>query len=123
VSGSGTGLIDGAGTLDLEAASTSNVVFGSVGAGTLKLGDSFHFNGTNSGFGDSDVNDLEDLGSAMSLSYHENTAGTGETLAISNGTQTIELSLLGSYSTDNFSIASDHAHGTSIVYVPHDLTI
>jgi hypothetical protein len=121
VSGTGTAAIDGTATLDLEASATVNVVFGS-GAGTLKLGDSFHFNGTITGFGDSDSIDLANMGSATaSISYHENATGTGGTLAISDGAQTLELSLIGDYSADNFSIVPDQVHGTLITYVPHDL--
>jgi hypothetical protein len=100
------------------------VVFGSGAAGTLKLGDSFHFNGTITGFGASDTIDLANVGSATaSISYHENAAGTGGTLAISSGVQTVELSLLGHYSADNFNIVPDHVNGTLITYVPHDLIV
>jgi hypothetical protein len=124
VSGNGIAKIDGAGVLDFEAASTGNVVFGSAAAGMLKLGDSFHFNGTISGFAGSDTVDLANFGPAIaSISYHENTAGTGGTLAISDGAQTVELSLLGHYSADNFSIVPDHAKGTLVTYVPHDLAV
>ena len=124
VSGNGTATIDGIGTLDFEASTTANVVFGSGTGGTLKLGDSFHFNGTISGFGGSDVIDLANVAAAnASISYHENAAGTGGTLAISDGAQTLELSLLGHYSADNFSIVPDQLHGTSITYVPHDLML
>ena len=124
VSGNGTATIDGAGTLDFEASSTANVVFGSGAAGTLKLRDSFHFGGTISGFEGSDMIDLANLGSATaSFSYHENAAGTGGTLAISDGAQTVELSLLGQYSADNFRIVPDHLHGTLVTYVPHDLVV
>ena len=124
VSGNGTATIDGIGTLDFEASTSANVVFGSGTGGTLKLGDSFHFNGTISGFGGSDVIDLANVAAAnASISYHENTAGSGGTLAISDGAQTLELSLLGHYSADNFSIVPDQLHGTSIIYLPHDLML
>ncbi len=124
VSGNGAATIDGIGTLDFEASTSANVVFGSGTGGTLKLGDSFHFNGTISGFGGSDVIDLANVAAAnASISYHENTAGTGGTLAISDGAQTLELSLLGHYSADNFNIVPDQLHGTSITYVPHDLML
>ena len=124
VSGNGTATIDGIGTLDFEASTSANVVFGSGTGSTLKLGDSFHFNGTISGFGGSDVIDLANVAAAnASISYHENTAGSGGTLAISDGAQTLELSLLGHYSADNFSIVPDQLHGTSITYVPHDLML
>src|SRR6185295_17356498 len=96
VSGNGTATIDGIGTLDFEASSSANVVFGSGTGGTLKLGDSFHFNGTISGFGGSDVIDLAnvDFGVA-SISYHENAAGTGGTLTISDGSLVGQQVLLG----------------------------
>jgi VCBS repeat-containing protein len=124
VSGNGTATIDGTGTLDFEASSTANVAFGSGAAGTLKLGDSFNFNGTISGFEGSDMIDLANLGSAnASISYHENAAGTGGTLAISDGAQTVELSLLGKYSADNFSFVPDHVHGILVTYVPLDLVV
>src|SRR5437879_11757173 len=61
VSGNGTATIDGTATLDLEASATVNVVCGS-GAGTLKLGDSFHFNGTIDGFVALDSMDLAHVG-------------------------------------------------------------
>jgi hypothetical protein len=99
-------------------------VFGAGAAGTLKLQDSFHFDGTISGFEGSDMIDLANLGSATaSFTYHENATGTGGTLAISDGAQTVELSLLGQYSADNFRIVPDHLHGTLVTYVPHDLVV
>ena len=124
VSGNGTATIDGAGTLDFEAPATANVVFGSGTGGTLKLGDSFHFNGTISGFGGADVIDLANIEAVgASISYHENAAGSGGTLAISDGAQTLELSLLGHYSADNFKMVAGQLHGSSIAYVPHDLML
>ncbi|MGZ4964246.1 MAG: beta strand repeat-containing protein, partial [Limisphaerales bacterium] len=124
VSGNGTAMINGSGTLDFEAASTANVVFAPGATGTLKLGDSFHFNGTISGFAGSDIIDLANLGStAASVSYHENAAGSGGTLAVSDGVQTVELSLLGHYTANNFSIIPDLAKGTLVTFVPHDLIV
>jgi hypothetical protein len=117
---SGTATIEG--TLDIEAPTTTNVVFAPAAAGTLRLGDSFHFNGTISGFAASDTIDLANVGSAnASISYHENAGGTGGTLAISDGAQTVVLSLLGHYTADNFSIVPGQATGTVITY--HDLHV
>jgi hypothetical protein len=123
VSGSGSAEIDGTATLDLEASATLNVTFGS-GAGTLKLGDSFQFNGTITGFGDADVIDLAkvDFGAAT-LSYHQNVGGAGGTLTISDGAHIAELSLVGNYSADNFSLAPDPLKGTAITYLAHDLVV
>ncbi len=124
VTGNGIAKIDGAGTLDFEASSTANVAFGSGATGTLKLGDAFHFNGTISGFGGSDVIDLANVGSATaSISYHENAAGTGGMLEISDGAQIVDLALQGHYSADNFSIVPDHVKGTLVSFVPHDLIV
>jgi VCBS repeat-containing protein len=122
--GNGTAMIDGAGTLEFESSSAANVAFGSSAAGTLKLGDSFHFKGTISGFDSSDRIDLVNVqfGTA-SIGYHESAAGTGGTLTISDGAQTAELSLLGHYSVDNFSVVTDQAKGTSIIYLSHDLVV
>ncbi|HEX3116704.1 MAG TPA: VCBS domain-containing protein [Bradyrhizobium sp.] len=124
VSGNGTAMINGSGALDFEAASTANVVFGAGAAGTLKLGDAFHFNGTISGFAASDTIDLANVGAATaSISYHENAAGTGGTLAISDGAQTVDLALLGHYTESNFSIVPDQAKGILVSFVPHDLIV
>ena len=122
VTGDGTATIDGTGVLDFEASSTTNVTFGSGTGGTLKLGDSFHFNGTISGFDGADVIDLAnvDFGGA-SISYHENAAGTGGTLTISDGSLVGQLVLLGDYSADNFNLVADPVKGTLISYVAHDL--
>jgi hypothetical protein len=123
VSGNGTAAIDGTATLDLEASAAVNVMFGS-GAGTLKLGDAFHFNGTITGFDSADVIDLENVAfDTASISYHANAGGTGGTLTISDGAQIAELSLFGNYSADNFSLATDHLKGTSITYLAHDLVV
>ncbi|HEY2210610.1 MAG TPA: adhesin, partial [Bradyrhizobium sp.] len=124
LSGNGSAIIDGAGTLDFESSSTANVAFGSGAAGTLKLGDSFHFKGSISGFDSSDRIDLANVDfSTASIGYRENVAGTGGTLTISDGAQTAELSLLGHYSADNFSVVTDQAKGTFVTYVSHDLVV
>ena len=123
VSGNGTAAIDGTATLDLEAAATVNVVFGS-GNGTLKLGDAFHFNGTITGFDSADVIDLANVEfGAASISYHANAGGSGGTLTISDGAHIAELSLVGDYSADNFSLVADPLKGTSITYLTHDLVV
>ena len=119
----GTATIDGTGTLDLEAPSTVNVVFGSDTGGTLKLGDAFHFNGTITGFDGADVIDLANIEfGAASISYHANAGDSGGTLTISDGAHVAALSLIGDYSADNFSLAAN-LKGTSITYLAHDLVV
>ena len=110
----------GAGALDFLPSSTAHVVFGSGAAGTLGLGDSFHFKDVISGSEGSGVIDLADVDhTPASISHSENAAGTsGE-----EGAQTIELSLPGQHSADHFSIVSDPAGGAVVTHVPHDLMV
>ena len=124
VSGNGTAIIDGSGTVDFAAASSANVVFGKGAAGTLKLEDSFHFiSGTISGFNGAAAIDLMDISSATaSIAYHKNAQGTGGVLTVSDGTHAAQLSLLGQYSADNFNIVPDHVHGT-LITVHYDLHV
>ena len=58
-----------------------------------------------------------------SISYHANAGGTGGMLTISDGAHIGELSLVGNYSADSFSVAADHLKGTSITYLAHDLVV
>jgi len=107
----------GAGALDFLPSSTAHVVFGSGAAGTLGLGDSFHFKDEISGFEGSGAIGLVDVDhTPASISHSENVAGTG-------GPQTIELSLPGQHSADHFSIVSDPAGGAVVTHVPHDLMV
>jgi hypothetical protein len=123
VSGNGTAIIDGSGTVDFAAASSANVVFGAGAAGTLKLEDSFHFNGTISGFNGADTIDLTNVNSATAaIAYHENAQGTGGVLTVSDGTHAAQLSFLGNYSAANFDIVPDHAQGALITF-HHDLSV
>jgi len=120
VSEHGTALMHGAGALDFEPSSIARVVFGSGAAGTLGLGDSFHFKDEISGFEGSGVIDLADVDhTPASISHRENAAGTHGP----EGAQTIELSLPGQHSADHFNIVPDHAGGAVVTHVPHDLIV
>ncbi|WP_128923037.1 VCBS domain-containing protein [Bradyrhizobium guangxiense] len=119
IAGNGSAVVDGGGILDLEASSTANVSFGSETGGTLALGDVFHFNGVISGFKASDVIELENINpNGSTISYLENSEGTGGLLTIANGSQVAHLSFSGDYSADNFAIVSDQVNATSIIYIP-----
>jgi hypothetical protein len=123
VSGNGTAAIDGSGTVDFEAASSANVIFGAADGGTLKLEDSFHFSGTISGFNGTDAIDLTNVNSATAaIAYHENAQGTGGVLTVSDGTHSAQLSFLGNYSAANFDIVSDQIHG-ALITLHHDLGV
>ena len=98
--------------------------FGPGAGSTLKLGDSFHFNGTISGFGGSDVIELGNINfNGATISYLENAEATGGTITIANGSQVAHLSFLGDYSADDFNIVPDQVNATSIVYAHHDMTV
>jgi len=76
------------------------------------------------GFDGADVIDLENVDSGTaSISYQGKAGGTGGTLTISDGLHVAELSLVGDYSTDNFSLVPDQLKGTSITYLVHDLVV
>jgi len=88
--------------------------------GTLDLPASENFTGQISGFTGQDAIDLQDIafGSNTTLGYAPNSANTGGVLTVSNGTQTANLDLAGSYVTANFSISSDGSGGTLLVDPP-----
>jgi hypothetical protein len=116
----GTAPMHGAGAADFEPSSTAHAASGSGAAGTLGLGDSFHFKDKISGFEGSGVIDLADVDHApASISHRENAAGTHGP----EGAQTTELSMPGQHSADNFSIVPDHAGGALVTHVPHDLMV
>jgi hypothetical protein len=96
--------------------STAHGAFGSGAAGTLGLGDSFHFKDI-SGSEGSRVIGLADT--PASISHSENAAGTSG----SGRGQTIELSLPGQHLADHFNIVSDHTGGSVVTHVPHDLMV
>ncbi len=117
--GAGIAMIAGTATLEFGAASAESTKFASGAAGTLKLEQSAAFTGAVSGFAAGDAIDLTDLafGSKTALSYSDNRAGGG-TLTVDNGTQVIDLALLGQYAAAGFHAHSDPGGGTLITYSP-----
>jgi hypothetical protein len=97
--------------------STAHGVFASGAAGTLGLGDSFHFKDDISGSEGSRVIGLAHT--PASISHSENAAAT----SASRGAQTIELSLPGQHLADHVHIVSDHTGGAVVTHVPHDLMV
>lgn len=108
------------GAHDFEPFSIAHVVFGS--AGTLGLGDSFHFKDEISGVAGSVATNLTD-GGHTPASTSEIAAGTQGTPAISEVAQPIELSLPGQHSADNFIIGPHGAEGAVVTHVSHDLIL
>jgi aryl-phospho-beta-D-glucosidase BglC (GH1 family) len=112
--------VDTGATLELVGADSGSVTF--IGStGTLRLDTPSTFNGQIFGFtGDgtlagSDQIDLSNLNynNAIQCPYNSSTG----LLEVSNGTSTVDLHFLVSYSQDNFKFASD-GHGGTVVYDP-----
>jgi hypothetical protein len=84
-------------------------------SGTLALDDATAFSGKISGFGARDRIDLADIGfgANSTLGYAAN-GGNGGTLAVSDGSHTANLALLGNYMASTFVAASDGHGGTLI---------
>jgi archaellum component FlaF (FlaF/FlaG flagellin family) len=123
VTGYGNALISGSATLEFGAASSAATTFAANASGTLKLDDVLDFTGTVAGFNGHDQLDLGNVqfGGALTLNYSANTAGTGGTLTVSDGTQTENIAFSGQYDTGGFHLASDGTTGTLITYTPSTL--
>ena len=115
---SGTFSLANSAALEFVAASNASVTFGS-GSNTLKLDDSKQFTGTLSGLTKSDTIDLADLSyvkGKMTASYSGTTAGG--TLTVSNGATSVNLALVGNYTTSTWTLSSDGKGGTNVVDPP-----
>jgi hypothetical protein len=100
--------------------SASGVVFSS--GGILQVDSGGHVAGTISGFHLGDEIDLRGLAfnsSSSTLTWKQTTTGAnaGGTLTIKEGTQTQSFTLIGSYTTSNFSATSD-GHGSTLITDP-----
>jgi hypothetical protein len=122
VSGGGSATISGGGMLDLGGADAQTVKFN--GAGTLQLDNSQSYTGTISSFGAGDVVDLQDItftGTETAI-WTQNSI-SGGTLRISNGAQTLDLNLAGTYTQDNFALERDSTSHTEVVFSPTHIAL
>jgi hypothetical protein len=130
----GTATIAG-GTLVFDAQSNVNVTFnngtGTPTYGELVLADApafsgqiFGFTGTAPGVATSDAIDVTDINFAKltTETYTLNSAGTGGTLLVSDGTNTATINFSGNYTLASFNFASDGQGGTLITDPPPDST-
>ena len=121
VSGNGSALISGNGSLELGGAFNGLVTFDGNASGTLKLDHSVDFKGILAGFGEHDVIDLGDiLAATASVNYTANNAGTGGTLTVSDGAHTANIALAGQYAASDFHIASDSGNH-ALVQIEHQV--
>jgi len=118
--GPGTGNFTLAGGADAElfGASAANVTFASDSTGTLKLDAASAFSGTVAGLALGNYIDLSSLAyqGNGSPTYSSTGPNTG-TLAVTQGTNTINIALLGSYLANSF-VASSDGHGGTLVTDP-----
>jgi autotransporter passenger strand-loop-strand repeat protein len=121
------GLASGAtisgGTLEIKSGGstgTGAVTFATSGGGVLQLDDSQHFSGLVAGFGLPDqmfLKDLSFVSGATSATWSQTTVSSG-TLAVSAGATTVDITLLGQYSTGNFHVSSGTGGGTVVTDPP-----
>jgi hypothetical protein len=122
VAGNGTATISGSATLEFGAASAENTSFAVGATGTLKLDHAESFSGSISGFGAGDQLDLSDIGfgAHLTVGYSPNSAGTGGTLNIHDGTHAAAIALLGQFAAAGFRVGADAGGGAMITYTPPD---
>jgi autotransporter passenger strand-loop-strand repeat protein len=120
--GTASAAIISGGTLDVMSGASIGsgpVTFAVSGGGTLQLDSSLTFSGLVAGFGQPDLLYLKDLSFvSASTSATWTQSGTSGTLAVTNGTQTADILLLGQYSTANFHVSSSTAGGTIVTDPP-----
>jgi autotransporter passenger strand-loop-strand repeat protein len=110
-------LING-GNVEVQAGGSAFVNFNTTSGGFLQLDASKSFVGNISGFssipGIAETIDLRDIGFSNATKETFTQTGTSGTLTVTDGTNTANLTLLGQYSTANFSLSSDGAGGTLV---------
>jgi Nidogen-like len=118
VTGSGTALISGSGSLEFAAASSANTAFAAGSTGTLVLDHSFDFSGVVSGMTASTHLDLLDFSftKGTTINYIASANGSGGTLSVADGTHSANIALEGNFNPAGFQAGADHGTGTQISY-------
>ena len=115
------GAVISGGTLDINSGgsiSTAATTFATSGGGTLLLESSLTFSGLVAGFGQPDRLDFRDIGFTSGVTSATWTqSGARGTLAVTDGTHTADITLLGHYVAADFHVQTDD-HGGTIVTDP-----
>ncbi len=115
------GTING-GLIEVASGGTASGTFTFLSGGTLQLDAGARFTGAIKGFGKPDPADRIDLrgisfSAGPTRSFVEAASLTSGTLTVTDGTHTVHLTLLGTYATGNFKLATD-THGGTLVTDP-----
>jgi hypothetical protein len=106
------------GNLQFDSSVSSGQTITETGADALILEQAQKFGGTISNFGTGDTIDAANfLLSGTSFNFHENTAGTGGTLTLTDGSLTANISMTGVYTKSDFTLAPDSGTGTLVKFV------
>ncbi|HEV2334791.1 MAG TPA: NF038122 family metalloprotease [Stellaceae bacterium] len=91
-----------------------------VSGGTLQLDAGAGFTGTIKGFASPDRIDLRRISFAAgpTQSFTEAPSSTSGTLTVTDGTHTVQLTLLGFHATNDFALSSDNHGGTQVTDPP-----
>jgi hypothetical protein len=118
ITGGGNVIVAG-GTVEFTGDSNNNVSFSGGDVGVLALDHSQQFTGAISGFGGPDQMDLGDIAfsATTTLAYASNASSGGGTLIVSDGTNTANIALVGSYTVSSFALSSD-GHGGTLITDP-----
>jgi hypothetical protein len=107
--------------LELGAADSENINFAAGASGILKLDMSAQVTGNISGLTPKDAVDLADLAwvaGHMKATFAGN--ASGGVLTVTNGTNSINLNLLGNYTQATWKLSKDGSGGTRVVDPPAD---
>ena len=120
IGGSGTVQIDAGALFVLNASDTQNITYagGNGAAGELQI-DTSTFGGTITGLSATDEIDLRTIGYGLNGlhttgTYVSNSTNTGGVLTVTDGANSISMTLVGDYRDAHFAGATDHNGGTLI---------
>ncbi len=120
--GVAAGVTISGGTFEVKSGGSTGaapVTFATSGGGILQLDDLIHYGGLVAGFGKPDLFDLPDIlfiSGTTSATWTQSGTSSG-TLAVTDGINTANITLLGQYMTANFHVSND-GHGTTFVSDP-----
>jgi len=115
VSGSGAFEIDGSALVEFGGHAGNSIVLDASATGVIVFDHASEFSGSISGFNFDDSLDLRDVqfGSSTTVNYADDGTGGG-ILTISDGSQSVQLHLIGHYQTSDFVLGSDGLGGSMI---------